>query len=587
MKANNYDYQKKGYNYFAKNKSYAKVYGDILHPFFLNIRNPLDLEFFNKISSENGLTSFNNEGLFQIGETQLNNQFENELDLLYLQNLNDVYTKFNYLFKNGDGIVGYDIGSYGQELVFVTKQPEQIKLADGTNTTFDSNNPDIRFDGGGEITLLKNKIKAPFLNKLYGQDVEPSGYYAIEKKTNMFDSDDNYETKKIKYKNPLYIDVDTDTLISWKYELSNKYKAKGKQLTEKLIKEGYDVIITKYPNGDKGEIIVLDTLKLNNPDIRFMAGGRTKKAKTDRSGNYIGDGSSHVDYFVEDMTEYPQVKISVSKSDSTESVYVRYFNEDNAESITARFSTHENNAVKFGYQLNGYIATKNEILYKLDLINRKFVPNTYLSITKRQVKKLDLPKYEESDLSIKEMYDLGEGADISMHKGKIAKGSNYLIQGNTVEKIIGDTGRFEYFVNGGNVSKKVKFDIEEDEDEDRTEISIKGIGEVILTMTYPEYEFLDDIGEDGLEELGIEEGEIIGKIEHIKIEDDFKGKGYAKLLMKKAIEIAEEKGLMPLYLNASPMGNKGLNINDLTAFYESFGFEIFLEQGNNNLMILK
>ena len=106
-------------------------------------------------------------------------------------------------------------------------------------------------------------------------------------------------------------------------------------------------------------------------------------------------------------------------------------------------------------------------------------------------------------------------------------------------------------------------------------------------MTYPEYEFLDDIGEDGLEELGIEEGEIIGKIEHIKIEDDFKGKGYAKLLMKKAIEIAEEKGLMPLYLNASPMGNKGLNINDLTAFYESFGFEIFLEQGNNNLMILK
>ena len=587
VKANNYDYQKKGYNYFAKNKSYAKVYGDILHPFFLNIRNPLDLEFFNKISSENGLTSFNNEGLFQIGETQLNNQFENELDLLYLQNLNDVYTKFNYLFKNGDGIVGYDIGSYGQELVFVTKQPEQIKLADGTNTTFDSNNPDIRFDGGGEITLLKNKIKAPFLNKLYGQDVEPSGYYAIEKKTNMFDSDDNYETKKIKYKNPLYIDVDTDTLISWKYELSNKYKAKGKQLTEKLIKEGYDVIITKYPNGDKGEIIVLDTLKLNNPDIRFMAGGRTKKAKTDRSGNYIGDGSSHVDYFVEDMTEYPQVKISVSKSDSTESVYVRYFNEDNAESITARFSTHENNAVKFGYQLNGYIATKNEILYKLDLINRKFVPNTYLSITKRQVKKLDLPKYEESDLSIKEMYDLGEGADISMHKGKIAKGSNYLIQGNTVEKIIGDTGRFEYFVNGGNVSKKVKFDIEEDEDEDRTEISIKGIGEVILTMTYPEYEFLDDIGEDGLEELGIEEGEIIGKIEHIKIEDDFKGKGYAKLLMKKAIEIAEEKGLMPLYLNASPMGNKGLNINDLTAFYESFGFEIFLEQGNNNLMILK
>jgi hypothetical protein len=41
---------------------------------------------------------------------------------------------------------GYEIGN--QYIVF---EPEQIKLADGTNTTFDGNNPDIRFDGGGEV----------------------------------------------------------------------------------------------------------------------------------------------------------------------------------------------------------------------------------------------------------------------------------------------------------------------------------------------------------------------------------------------------------------------------------------------------
>lgn len=141
--------------------------------------------------------------------------------------------------------------------------------------------------------------------------------------------------------------------------------------------------------------------------------------------------------------------------------------------------------------------------------------------------------------------------------------------------------------NGGGKVKKVKFDIDEDEDEDRTEISIKGIGEVILTGTYPEYEFIDDVDEETLEELGVEEGDMIGKIEHIKINDEYKGQGYAKLLMTKAIEEAKEKGLMPLYLNASPMGNRGLDIDDLTAFYETFGFKVFLEQGNNNLMILK
>ena len=35
----------------------------------------------------------------------------------------------------------------------------QIKLADGTNTTFDSNNNDIRFDKGGEIKIDGNIFK--------------------------------------------------------------------------------------------------------------------------------------------------------------------------------------------------------------------------------------------------------------------------------------------------------------------------------------------------------------------------------------------------------------------------------------------
>ena len=143
------------------------------------------------------------------------------------------------------------------------------------------------------------------------------------------------------------------------------------------------------------------------------------------------------------------------------------------------------------------------------------------------------------------------------------------------------------YKNGG-LTKKIKFHIEDDE-EGRITISINGVGEVILAETFPEYEFLEDVGEDGLEELNVEEGDMIGKIEHLEIEDEYKRQGYAKLLMEKAIEVAKQKGLMPLYLNASPMGSKryGLNIEDLTGFYESLGFEVFLRQGGNNLMILK
>jgi DNA polymerase III sliding clamp (beta) subunit (PCNA family) len=125
---------------------------------------------------------------------------------------------------------------------------------------------------GVDLVLLHNKEKAPNMGKKYGQDVEPSGYYAIEKETNMMDSNPNYETVTFNPAKPLIIDVDDDTLVSWKYELSKKYKAKGKKLSEKLMKEGYDVIITKYSNGDTGEIIILDTSKIKSVD-KMAKGG--------------------------------------------------------------------------------------------------------------------------------------------------------------------------------------------------------------------------------------------------------------------------------------------------------------------------
>ena len=50
---------------------------------------------------------------------------------------------------------------------FIAGEPTQIKLADGTNTTFDSNNPDIRFKKGGEVSmesLSKESLKVIDLN---------------------------------------------------------------------------------------------------------------------------------------------------------------------------------------------------------------------------------------------------------------------------------------------------------------------------------------------------------------------------------------------------------------------------------------
>lgn len=136
-------------------------------------------------------------------------------------------------------------------------------------------------------------------------------------------------------------------------------------------------------------------------------------------------------------------------------------------------------------------------------------------------------------------------------------------------------------IKDGSVKFKIKTD------EDRTEISIPNIGVVIVTETTPGYEFMEYIGEDALEDMGLSEDDFIGKIEHLEVEDSYKGQGYAKLLMDEAIKFARTNGMMPLYLNASPMGSSGLDSSSLPNFYKRFGFNTFLDQGHNKLMILE
>lgn len=169
-----------------------------------------------------------------------------------------------------------------------------------------------------------------------------------------------------------------------------------------------------------------------------------KKAKEDRYGNFIGDGKFHHDYKVEEFPEFPQVSSRVQMADTTESVYVYYTNNDNGKSICCRFSWHMCNAVELGDMLNGNIATADEILFHLGLRHRTFVPDTRLIIGFYCVayKKMSAD-IEEADLTLSEMYALGEGAVLSAYVGKRAKGSNRIITSSKVEKVeVTTTDRF-------------------------------------------------------------------------------------------------------------------------------------------------
>lgn len=99
----------KNTNYFHKSKKYVEKFG-FEKPYFLNIRN---------------IALITQPIMEKIGYTK------------------DVYDE--YVLKGFNGV-------YSEEGEYATlNNANQIKLADGSNTTFDGNNPDIRYAGGGGI----------------------------------------------------------------------------------------------------------------------------------------------------------------------------------------------------------------------------------------------------------------------------------------------------------------------------------------------------------------------------------------------------------------------------------------------------
>lgn len=107
------------------------------------------------------------------------------------------------------------------------------------------------------MTYLKNTEKAPYLGSRFGQDVEPSGFYFIQKEHD-FPPSKGWVEGQITLNNPLVIPITDETMIEYKNDLSKKYGGKKKKaLTNAIKKDGYDGIITTR-DGYLGEMIKFD-----------------------------------------------------------------------------------------------------------------------------------------------------------------------------------------------------------------------------------------------------------------------------------------------------------------------------------------
>lgn len=139
-----------------------------------------------------------------------------------------------------------------------------------------------------------------------------------------------------------------------------------------------------------------------------------------------------------------------------------------------------------------------------------------------------------------------------------------------------------------NINKTFSYKFSQ-KDEDTFYISAKfkgkEVGYIMMDVMVNAYYYFDDImSEDEYNKL-FPNDEFV-RINWLKVDPDFRGKGMAKQLISMALDRIKKMGYNQTYLNASPVGNDGLKLNDLVDLYKSFGFKEIIHQGNNVQMIL-
>jgi hypothetical protein len=155
----------------AKDRSETKIgvkgYKSIVNPYFLNIReqfNILDVGEFEYPQK------YITELIANIVITEKEAKENNFDRAIYRQDNKKIRDFLKAKYGENVGFE-YDNKIEGEGKSFIALHPNQIKLADGSNTTFDANNPDIRYEEGGELDLFKPTKSLKELSEIHNVSI--------------------------------------------------------------------------------------------------------------------------------------------------------------------------------------------------------------------------------------------------------------------------------------------------------------------------------------------------------------------------------------------------------------------------------
>ena len=135
------------------------------------------------------------------------------------------------------------------------------------------------------------------------------------------------------------------------------------------------------------------------------------------------------------------------------------------------------------------------------------------------------------------------------------------------------------------------YDIDDDKVTIRAIVNKQAVGMIELVFVsdaYSEFKDLIDSGDMTQQEFkSIFPNNRYVEIKTLRVENDEQGKGYAKKLLDEAKIYLKKDNQYVLYLNASPIGNSGRDIEGLVKLYKDAGFETIIDDGHNVEMFME
>ena len=320
-----------------------------------NINSEID---FNEISDLlDGYSDSNKEYLESIGVENVKTikDFPQEQTLHWITELGERSKEVTEIMSK----IGFDSVIYGSE--YVALYPNQIKLADGSNTTFDANNDDIRYREGGNISNMTPSELKEFYASPEGKKLDAETYSEWKRLVNMSKTElENFYNSEEGKKAGLTtsqakeqgIDSGRESArwvmkmkdIPYKEWTSDMWRWAKKQIN--FIKRMSGMRGSLY--NDKGEKTRKHTALLiwgHNPETKFEGGGVPKdafeKSENERNEDYEGNWNFWIDTLLKNIDLPIEWTTSESRKELYgDSFYITIFNEDWQEFAKLRFSGH-------------------------------------------------------------------------------------------------------------------------------------------------------------------------------------------------------------------------------------------------------